>query len=244
MGLRHRPEGTLFSLGRVALLFAFLKLSCTLVEAGRRVRGNRTTTTVGTIVRGKRRAGCQRTASLASMMAMTASSRLPLALIKVCSRWRSWWRSPGAVVAERVAGQTHDGVPQLGEAFRQILHVSCSFACAGPGFWQEPARIGPATGHSFEVTGRGAWCEGVEHRVPPWIARQNGGDAGRIGSSAPPGSPQLSRPRPLRLVGFNGWLHREWRTWRGRRWRTRHRSRARGGRSGDCRFEGRHRVRG
>ena len=28
------------------------------------------------------------------MMAMTASSRLPLALIKVCSRWRSWWRSP------------------------------------------------------------------------------------------------------------------------------------------------------
>ena len=43
---------------------------------------------------GNRRAGCQRTASLASMMAMTASSRLPLALIKVCSRWRSWWWSP------------------------------------------------------------------------------------------------------------------------------------------------------
>ena len=85
MGLRHRPEGTLFSPGRVALLFAFLKLSCTLVEAGRRVRGHRTTSTVGTIVPGNRRAGCQRTASLASMMAMMTSSRLPLALIRALS---------------------------------------------------------------------------------------------------------------------------------------------------------------
>ena len=55
---------------------------------------------------------------------------------------------PGAVVAGRVAGQTHDGVPQLGEAFRQILHVGCSFACAGPRFRQEPAGIG---------RGRRAW---------------------------------------------------------------------------------------
>ena len=52
---------------------------------------------------------------------------------------------PGAVVAGRVAGQTHDGVPQFGEAFRQILHVGGSFACAGPGFRQEPAGIEPAS---------------------------------------------------------------------------------------------------
>ena len=39
MGSGRHPEETLFSLGRVALLFAFLKLSCTPVEAGRRVGG-------------------------------------------------------------------------------------------------------------------------------------------------------------------------------------------------------------
>ena len=89
------------------------------------------------------------------MMAMTASSRLPLALIKVCSEMEKPVAEPGAVVAGRVAGQTHDGVPQLGEAFRQILHVSCSFACAGPGFRQEPAGIGPGAGHGFELAGRG-----------------------------------------------------------------------------------------
>ena len=77
---------------------------------------------------------------------------------------------PGAVVAGRVVGQTHDGVPQFGKAFRQILHVAGSLACADPCFRREPARIGPATGHGLEIIGRGAWCEGVEHRVPPWIA--------------------------------------------------------------------------
>ena len=48
---------------------------------------------------------------------------------------------PGAVVARQIAGQAHDGVPQFGEAFRQILHVGSGFACAGPCFRQEPAGI-------------------------------------------------------------------------------------------------------
>ena len=38
MGLRHRPAETLFSLGRAALLFTFLELSCSLVQAGRSVQ--------------------------------------------------------------------------------------------------------------------------------------------------------------------------------------------------------------
>ena len=33
------------------------------------------------------------------------------------------------------------------------------------GFRQESAGIGPGAGHGFELAGRGAWCEGVEHRV-------------------------------------------------------------------------------
>ena len=62
---------------------------------------------------------------------------------------------PGAVVAGRVVGQAHDGVPQLGETFRQILHVAGSFACAGARLGQEPAGIGPGSGHGFEIAGRG-----------------------------------------------------------------------------------------
>ena len=77
---------------------------------------------------------------------------------------------PGAVVAGRVVGQTHDGVPQFGEAFRQILHVGGGFAGAGPGFRQEPAGIGPGAGHGFKLAGVAGRCEGVEHRVPPCIA--------------------------------------------------------------------------
>ena len=46
---------------------------------------------------------------------------------------------PGAVVVGGVTGQTHDRVPQSGEAFSQILHVAGSLACAGPCFQQEPA---------------------------------------------------------------------------------------------------------
>ena len=88
------------------------------------------------------------------MMAMTASSRLPLALIKVFQMEKPV-AEPGAVVAGRAAGQTHDGVPQFGEAFRQIRHVSCSFAYAGPRFRQEPAGIVPGAGHGFEIAGRG-----------------------------------------------------------------------------------------
>ena len=99
MGLRHRPEGTLFSLGRVALLFAFLKLSCTLVEAGRSVRGHRTTATVGTIVRGKRRAGCQRAASLASMIAMNGVVEAAPGAHQGVFQMEKLVAEPGAVVA-------------------------------------------------------------------------------------------------------------------------------------------------
>ena len=61
---------------------------------------------------------------------------------------------PGAVVAGRVAGQTHDGVPQFGESFRQILHVAGSLACAGARLGQESARIGPGAGYGFKLAGR------------------------------------------------------------------------------------------
>ena len=145
MGLRHRPEGTLFSLGRVALLFAFLKLSCTLVDAGRRVRGHRTTATVGTILPGKGRAACQRAASFGvhdgDDGVVEAAPRAHQGVFQM----EKPVAEPGAVVAGRIAGQAHDRVPQFGEAFRQILHVAGSLACAGPCFRQEPAGIVPAS---------------------------------------------------------------------------------------------------
>ena len=118
-------------------------------------------------------AGSQRAASFASMMAMMTSSRLPSRAHQRVLEMEKPVAEPGAVVVGRIFRQAHDGVPQVGEAFRQILHVVGGFACAGPCFRQEPAGIGPAAGH-------GEWCDGVEHRVPPWVARQNGGDAGRI----------------------------------------------------------------
>ena len=43
----------------------------------------------------------------------------------------------------RLAGQAHDGVPQLGEAFRQILHACGGLAGSSPGFRQEPVGIWP-----------------------------------------------------------------------------------------------------
>ena len=70
---------------------------------------------------------------------------------------------PGAVVAGRVAGQAHDGVPQLGEAFRQILHVGSGFAYAGPGFRQEPAGIEPVPSHCVEIVFAAGHCERIEH---------------------------------------------------------------------------------
>ena len=84
-------------------------------------------------------------------MAMMTSSRLPLALIKVCSEMEKPVAEPGAVVAGRIAGQAHDRVPQFGEAFSQVLHVAGSLACAGPCFRQEPAGIGPTSRHCVEI---------------------------------------------------------------------------------------------
>ena len=63
----------------------------------------------------------------------------------------------------RVTGQAHDRVPQLGEAFSQILHVSCGFAYAGPCFRQEPAGIGPASRACVEVVFVAWGCERIEH---------------------------------------------------------------------------------
>ena len=74
---------------------SFLKLSCTLVEAGRNVRWQGAAETVATVVlgtilrSGRRRTDRQKAASFASMDAMMMSSSLPLALMTVCSRWSS-----------------------------------------------------------------------------------------------------------------------------------------------------------
>ena len=70
---------------------------------------------------------------------------------------------PGAFAAGRIAGQAHDGVPQLGEAFRQILHACGGLAGSSPGFRQETARIWPTAGHSVEIVGVTVRCEGIEH---------------------------------------------------------------------------------
>ena len=94
---------------------------------------------------------------------MMTSSRLPLALIKVCSQMEKPVAEPGAVVAGRIAGQAHDRVPQFGEAFSQILHVAGSLACAGPCFRPEPAGIGPASRHCVEIVFVAWGCERIEH---------------------------------------------------------------------------------
>ena len=86
------------------------------------------------------------------MMAMMTSSRLPLALMSVF-QMEKLVAEPAAVVAGRIAGQAHDGVPQLGEAFRQILHACGGLAGSSPGFRQEPAGIWPTAGHSVEIVG-------------------------------------------------------------------------------------------
>ena len=98
-----RVRGTLSGWLRTSPLPAMHALSRTAVGAGRGVgdmacpgasQGGKCWHAGCPIVPGKRRAGCQRPASSASSMAMTAWSRPPLALINVFSRWRSRWRSP------------------------------------------------------------------------------------------------------------------------------------------------------
>ena len=69
---------------------------------------------------------------------------------------------PGAFAARRIAGQVHDGVPQLGKAFRQILHACGGLAGSSPGFRQEPVRIWPSAGHSVEIVGVTVRCVGFE----------------------------------------------------------------------------------
>ena len=143
-------------------------------------------------------------ASLASMMAMTVSSRLPLALIKVCSRWRSWWRSP--------ARSPRDGLPdRCMMAFRSSAKRSArSFMLAAAS--RAPVR---ASGRNPSGSGQapGTVLKSSASRCDVWVLRiwlsvdckQGGGDSG--GSDSPAhrpdrpcrAAPGLSVPR--RAVG-------------------------------------------
>ena len=112
---------------------------------------------------------------------------------------------PGAFAAGRIAGQAHDGVPQLGEAFRQILFMRAAASRAPvrasgrkpPGSGQPPGTVLKSSASRCDVRVSSIWvsvdCKtGWRRYRRKWLPR------------APPGSPLPCCSRPLRAAS-RGW---------------------------------------
>ena len=112
---------------------------------------------------------------------------------------------PGAFAAGRIAGQAHDGVPQLGEAFRQILFMRAAASRAPvrasgrkpPGSGQPPGTVLKSSASRCDVRVSSIWvsvdCKtGWRRYRGKWLPR------------APPGSPLPCCSRPLRAAS-RGW---------------------------------------
>ena len=104
-----------------------------------------------------------RAASFASAMAIMTSSRLPLALMSVFSKWRSRWRSPARSSQDGLPGRRMIAFRSSAKRSARFLHVASSLACAGPCFRQEPAGIGPASRPCVEIVFVAWGCERIEH---------------------------------------------------------------------------------